>query len=125
MADTVTSDTLFSGTKRQIRKFTNHSDGTGESAVTKIDISGLPGGPSAVKIDKVWYDIEGMQVKVLFDHTADDTALILSGSGQDDFNEFGGIKDPASAGGEGDIKFTTIDAGVNSSYSITLQLGLS
>ena len=41
MADAVTSQTIVDGDKHVVMKFTNVSDGTGESAVTKVDVSGL------------------------------------------------------------------------------------
>ena len=42
MADAVTSQTILDdGGKNLIMKFTNISDGTGESAVAKIDVSAL------------------------------------------------------------------------------------
>lgn len=125
MADAVTSQTLFSGAKRVVMAFTNVSDGTGESAVQKVDISTLPGAPTAVKINKVQYDVSGMQVRVLFDHTTDDTVLTLSGQGIMDFCDFGGLKDPASAGGTGDILFTTIGHSANDTYTVVLDIGLS
>ena len=41
MADAVTSQTLIDGPTHAVMKFTNVSDGTGESAVTKVDVSAL------------------------------------------------------------------------------------
>ena len=41
MADAVTSQTIIDGSKTAVLKFTNVSDGTGESAVTKVDVSAL------------------------------------------------------------------------------------
>ena len=37
MADTVASQTIQDGSKTAVLKFTNISDGTGESAVIKVD----------------------------------------------------------------------------------------
>ena len=45
MADTVTTQTLADGPKTAVLKLTNISDGSGESAVTKVDVSALQ--PSA------------------------------------------------------------------------------
>jgi hypothetical protein len=39
MADAVTSQTFIDGPKTVVMKFTNISDGTGESGVTKVDVS--------------------------------------------------------------------------------------
>ena len=41
MADAVTSTTILDGDKDFIVQLTNVSDSTGESAVTKVDVSGL------------------------------------------------------------------------------------
>ena len=41
MADAVTSQTIQDGDRIAVMKFTNISDGSGESAVTKVDVSAL------------------------------------------------------------------------------------
>ena len=41
MADAVTSQTLVDGHQTAVLKFTNISDGSGESAVKKVDVSAL------------------------------------------------------------------------------------
>ena len=41
MADAVTSQTIVDTDKRAIIKLTNLSDGSGESSVQKVDVSGL------------------------------------------------------------------------------------
>ena len=123
MADLVTSQTLFSGTRKLIKSFTSVSDGTGESAVQKVDISGLESAPTRVAINRIWYDIAGMAVKILFDRTVtDETVLVLAGDGEFDFSSFGGLKDPASAAGTGDILFTTLNHSANDTYTIILEL---
>jgi len=43
MADAVTSQVVFDGTRTAVMKFTNISDGTGETAVLKVDVSALSG----------------------------------------------------------------------------------
>ena len=122
MADTVTSQTLFNGSKRTVRCFTNVSDGTGESAVAKIDISSLTGAPTAVRITNIWYNTYGMAVKILFDHDTDDTVLVLQGDGHFDLTRFAGLADPKSAGGTGDILFTTVGHTSGDTYSIILEV---
>lgn len=122
MADAVTTNTVFSGSKRKILSFTNVSDGTGESAVAKVTLSALTGAPSAVRIRRVWYSINGLALRILFDHTTDDTAAVLSGNGFQDFNPIGGIPDPASAGGTGNILFTTIGQIANDSYWVVMEI---
>ena len=41
MADAVTSSTIQDGERTAVMRFTNVSDGTGESAVAKVDVSAL------------------------------------------------------------------------------------
>ena len=41
MADAVTSQTLSDGDSTAVMKFTNISDGNGESSVKKVDVSAL------------------------------------------------------------------------------------
>lgn len=124
MADSVNALTLFSSEKRVVMLFNNVSDGTGETAVAKVDISGLPGVPTKVRINQIEYSTFGMSVSILFDHDTDDRALVVQGDGCRDFRQWGGIHDPASAGGTGDILFTTNGATAGDTYSILLDLDL-
>ena len=41
MADAVTSQTIQDGDRIAVMKFTNISDGSGESGVAKVDVSAL------------------------------------------------------------------------------------
>lgn len=125
MPDSVTTRTLFSNSKRAAFVFNNVSDGSGESAIAKIDISTLVGAPSKVKITRVQGNTVGMSVSVLFDHTADDQVLILNGEFDLDFTPWGGLQDPASAGGPGDVLFTTIGATSGDTYCILMEVELS
>lgn len=127
MADAVTTQILADGPKTTVIKFTNISDGTGESAVTKVDVSTLSGSPTSVKIMQIWYDMFGMGLNILWDATADVPALVLghNNSGHLDFRCFGGIVNNAGAGVTGDIKFTTVAANGNDTYTIILELSKS
>lgn len=122
MADAVTQQTLVDGERNVVMKFTNVSDGTGEAAVLKVDVSTLSGAPSRVRIDRVDYDISGMAVNILWDATADATGLVLAGHGTLDFSCFGGLQNDAGAGVTGDILFTTIGHSANDTYSIVLHM---
>ena len=58
MADAVTSQTIQDDNRKAVLKFTNISDGTGESAVTKIDVSALTknsGGDSCTEVAVRWH----------------------------------------------------------------------
>ena len=126
MADTVTTNVIFSGKRRYVAQFSNYSDGTGETAVKKVDASTLVGpdgsAPTSFRIEGAEWSVKGGSVTVLFDATTDDEALILSGAGFKDYSGVAGIKDPKTTGSTGDIMFTTNDFAAGSTYDITLSL---
>lgn len=127
MSDTVDTLTLISGSKRIVRRFTNVSDGTGESAVVKFDKSTFTNGngeePDKLNIEWVQWNIQGFSsVRLLWDHTTDDEALVLSGNGYKDFREVGLLVDPASAGTTGDILLTTAGAVSGATYDIVISV---
>jgi len=130
MADAVTSTTISDGAYKAVIQLTNLSDGTGEDAVNKIDVSGLTAREdgtacSSVLIEKVSHSIIGFtQVQLLFDATANTIALGLAqdSNGHMDFSDFGGLKNTAGSGKTGDILLTTIGASSNDSYVIVLEL---
>lgn len=124
MADAVTSQTLLDNDRNVVMKFTNVSDGTGESAVLKVDVSTLVGAPTSVKITRIIAAADGMAVNILWDATTDVPAFVVpSGANLDfDFGEFGGLINNAGAGVTGDIRFTTIGHTANDTYSIILHM---
>ena len=129
MADAVATQTIQDGGKNAIFRFTNVSDGTGESAVTKIDVSALSNDPmsgkacSSVVIEKIYYQTIGMGVKIFFDATTDVLAWQLAADWSDtlDFSEFG-IPDTEASGTTGDIQFTTVGHSSGDTYTITLEM---
>ena len=129
MADAVTSQTLFDGDKHVVMKFTNISDGTGESAVKKVDVSALESDINgntctSVAIEKIWWQCIGMKVRMFFDATSDAFIIELgeNQSGYHDYSEFGGIKNNAGSGKTGDIDFTTVGHSSADTYTITLKM---
>lgn len=127
MADAVTTNVMQNGANYTAH-FTSLSDGTGESAVKKVDLSALAGPdgftPSSLSVVMAEWTVQGLSsVKIAWDHTSDDTAVILAaGDGKLDFRPFGGLHDPGSTGGTGDILFTVPAGASGGSYSITLTL---
>jgi len=130
MADAVTSQTLFDGDKHVVMKFTNISDGTGESAVKKVDVSALNSDIygntcSSVAIEKIWWQCIGMKVRLFFDASSNKFIIELgeNQSGYHDYSEFGGITNNAAASGKtGDIDFTTIGHTSADTYTIILKM---
>jgi hypothetical protein len=70
MADAVTATTVQDGPKKAVIYCTNTSDGSGESAVVKVDVSALASlqdgtACTGVRIQKVTFSNVGMSVKHL------------------------------------------------------------
>ena len=130
MADAVATQTIQEDGKTAIFRFTNVSDGSGESAVNKIDVSGLNTDPmtgkscTSVTLQCIWYSTVGMGVKIFFDAStnvlawelrADDARTI-------DFTNFTGIPNNAGSGKTGDILFTTVGHSSGDVYNVILQV---
>ena len=129
MADTVTTQTIIDGERNCIMKFTNVSDGTGESAVAKVDVSALSSNSdgkacSEVRIMRVSHAIVGVSVRLFFDATTNVLLMELaeSSNGHMEFKEFGGIPNNAGSGKTGDVLFTTKGHSSGDTYSIVLEM---
>ena len=134
MADAVTSQTLSDGDRIAVMKFTNLSDGSGESSVKKVDVSALANNSAGAAcahatINQIWYDIGGMRVALEWNATTNVVAAVLGGSaaagpgsGYMDFRSFGGLKNTLASGYDGDIDLTTSGHTNLDHYTIVLQL---
>lgn len=136
MADTVTNVTVIETQEELVIHLTNISDGTGESAVAKTTIANLSKMPSGaavtnLDIEQVRWAIQGMSyVKLAWDHSTPQTALVLANNGYDDFRGIdhalrnikrtSGLVDPRTSGGTGDIKLTTVGQVSGATYDITI-----
>lgn len=122
MADTVTTQ-LYDGARNVVVHLNNFSDGTGETAVTKVTVANLNPNPTTHLV--LWrcsYDIKGGGVELYWDATADKLLLSMSGQMTDrDFSRWGGLRNDAGAGITGDVQLTTTGFMPNSGYSITLE----
>ena len=129
MADAVTSQTIIDGERNCVMKFTNVSDGTGESAVAKVDVSALASNSagtscSEVRVMRVSHAIVGMSVQLFLNATTNVLLVELaeSSNGHMDFKDFGGLPNNAGSGKNGDILFTTKGHSSGDTYSITLEM---
>lgn len=130
MADAVTSTTLSDGDRSAVIQLTNTSDSTGESAVTKIDVSALAprvsdGAPcTGCRLAKIIYSTNGMSVKLLWDATVDTICYDIPAnfSDSEDFSEYGGLRNTSTTGKTGDIKLTTGSASSGDTYVIVIQV---
>ena len=130
MADAVASQIIVDGSSFVAIKLTNISDGTGETAVTKVDVSALEADSrtgqscTAVNIERIWWQCIGMKVRILFDADTDVMAIELgeNQSGNHDYSIFGGLTNNAGTGKTGDVKFTTVGASSGDTYTVILYL---
>ena len=134
MADAVTSQTLADGDRIAVMKFTNISDGNGESSVEKVDVSALAANSAGeecalASIEQIWYDVGGMRVALEWNATTNVVAAVVGGSaaagnvsGHMDFRSFGGVKNTLASGYNGDIDLTTHGHTAHDHYTIVLQL---
>jgi hypothetical protein len=128
MADAVATQVILDGERLYIAKFTNISDGTGETGALKIDVSTLA--PSSfqkacngVKINKIWAQTQGMGVDIIWDATTDvlcetipaDKFYLM------DYSSFGGLPNNAGAGVTGDVLFSTVGAAAGDRYTIVIE----
>jgi hypothetical protein len=129
MADAVTSQTIQDGQKIAVLKFTNVSDGTGESAVKKVDVSALQANNSgdactSVSVARIYWATRGMGVNLEFDASTNVllTGLPADSTGDEYYDLFTGIPNNAGSGVTGDIDFTTVSHSSGDTYSIILVL---
>lgn len=129
MADAVASQTLLDGERVAIMKFTNSSDGTGETNVVKVNPSSLApsaagGACDAVTITKVTGLTHGMEVQMKWKAS---TPVIIetipqNNSYTQDYSAIGGLVNNAGTGKDGAITFTTLDATAGDTYTVVLEM---
>jgi hypothetical protein len=109
-------------------KFTNASDGTGESAVTKVDVSTLASyqgkACTGVQIDRIYGLTHGMEVRLLWGASTNVTIMSIPQQVMQtmSFDEFGGLDNNAGAGKTGNILFSTLDTSAGDAYTIILVM---
>ena len=127
MADSVTSQTIVDGDRNVVMKFTNISDGTGEAAVKKVDVTTLSGYGKTwteLRIEKIIATTFGMGVQILWDATTDVLAFYIPADQylEQDFSKFGGLPNNAGTGKNGSINFTTVGHSAGDVYTIVLEM---
>jgi hypothetical protein len=129
VADVVASQTIIDGQKTAVLKLTNVSDGGGEAAVVKVDVSALTALPNGtvctgVVIEKIWWQCIRMKVQLLWDATTNLFCIELgeNQSGHHDYTDFGGFPNNAGSGKTGDLLFTTVGHTSADTYTVILYM---
>ena len=134
MADVVTSQTLVdtAGTKT-VMKFTNMSDGSGETLVTKMDASALTfmSEDGTKSLAKIWWAINTTNgksgVELLWAGTTNSTIGFFSGTGYHDYYTAGNAIPnnatlTANTSPAGDILISTKGFVAGDNYTIILEV---
>ena len=134
MADVVTSQTIVdtSGTKT-VMKFTNMSDGSGETLVTKMDASALTfmTEDGTKSLAKIWWAINTTNgksgVELLWAGTTNSTIGFFSGTGYHDYYTAGNAIPnnatlTANTSPAGDILISTKGFVAGDNYTIILEV---
>lgn len=127
MADAVNTQLLADGLSEAVMKFNNVSDGTGETAVLKVDVSTLAPNNvgkecTGVTIRRIHASVNGMSVNVLWDATTDVSAFIIAPGTYSFDLSTAPLWNNANTGKTGDVLFTTIGASAGDTYSIVLEM---
>ena len=132
MADTVKVTKLSDNMRYCEYEFLNRSDGTGEAAVQKIDISTLVGSDGSTAgdrptsltfVDGDW-EVNGFNyVTVLWDRTSADEEIevMVDSGGVDLFSAGGKNETDRTVAGTGDILLTTDGGADGSGYRIRMR----
>ena len=128
MADTVSSLTLTdtSGVKHTA-KFTNFSDGTGETLVRKVDASALTfmTEDGNRKISKINWSVNTANpksgVEIIWDGATNATAAFLSGQGYWDLRTDGNEITNNATTPTGDVLFSTKNFANGDNYTIIIE----
>jgi hypothetical protein len=130
MADIVTSQKLKDHASAWAYKFTNESDGTGETNVLKVDVSGLTAATSNAALDqrltinKIAWSIAGAnsKVKLMWSGDSPNTIVYLSGTGTLDLTT--NLTTPITnniANTNGDLYLSTAGFVAGAGYTIILE----
>lgn len=121
MADAVSTVVLDNGPRNYVAVFTNNSDATGESNVTKVT-TGTLGTATSAKVRRIIYNVTGGSVIIAWKATTNNPIAVLSGYGEINLKDTPGITNPATTGNTGDITFTTKTFVAASGYTIILEI---
>ena len=128
MADVVTSQTIVDtvGTKT-VMKFTNISDGSGETLVTKMDASALNFMTEDAErvLAKIYWSVNTTNgksgVEILWDGATNATALFLSGQGFMDLRTDGNSIPNNATTPTGDVLLSTKNFASGDNYTIIVE----
>lgn len=131
MVDNVKTNILFSGGRRYAVHLEGISDGTGETNVVKVDLSGLKNfdkqTPASLALMDISFNVEAYTYVVLYwQRDASNIEMVtLKGRGSISYASYGGLQDPNRGGtGTGNILLSSVGAVSGATYQIDLEFKL-
>lgn len=130
MTDSVTSQKLKDHAAAWAYKFTNESDGTGETNVLKVDVSGLTAASNSaltdqrININKLSWSIAGAnsRIKLMWAGDTPNTIVVLTGTGNIDLvTNLTAPLTNSIANTNGDIYLSTLGFINGASYTLILE----
>jgi len=124
VANTTETLTYFSGARKASARVILLSDGSTTTQNTLVDISTFQGTPTKVTILEAVATVRNMDyLYVKWDHDTDDEAIVFpEGTTVFTAEREGGMTDPASTGGTGDILGFVVGPAANGSAVIDFKL---
>ena len=124
MANAVTTQTLLDGPRNLVVLLTGVLDTSNEAKNVKIDVSTYDPAPLKVRVDEVYFSITPtLSVQLNWDATSDVIFLALTGTGEIDACDIGGLQNNAGAGVTGDIELATSGYSAGTvTYTILLKM---
>ena len=129
MADAVATQTIHEGPRNVIMRFTNVSDGTGETNVVKVAMASLTaqGGfpkPAHVRVKRIIFATQGMGVRLLWNASTPVMFYECPANYNDDVNldVARSFLNTKATGWDGGIVFTTVGAAASKTYNVELHM---
>jgi len=125
MGDLAATQVILDNETHYVAKFTNISDGTGETATVKVDVSALTVPCYLVQIDEIIYSTFGAGVQILWDATTDVLAWMIPANacGHINFKQSGTpLVNTKASGYTGDVSFLFTGALASSGHGYSIIL---
>ncbi len=121
---TLTLQTLHDGERNAVIKGYITGNAVELSNELFVDVSGLSGAPSEVRIDKIQANLNGFSGTLLWDATANVAIVDIAPNDDVDqcYKRYGGLTNNAGAGVTGDVLLSTTGIAVGENGFIILSL---
>ena len=124
MANVTNVELVHDGHRNVVYRLDGVLDTSDVAVADFTTISSLSPVPTYLRLDRVEYSVQdALSVRLWWHATADDLIIPLEGRGKFDFDWFGGLQNPKSAGNTGNARYDTKgwSAGAVLGYTLILE----